>query len=380
MSQEFFGDIPLFREIQRLLAAGDGPINLEIARQVAIAVATQGAPDLPSPGAGRVFGQSVAAAEVLLAGYTRLPLVEPTQTAALTRTEWISSTLKSWQWLLENLAKHLSAQFATVQEDDRPEAAGITAALGQVTPLLLGIQAGTVLGHLAGEVLGHYDLPVPQDESRLTFVDLNVEAVARDYSLPVDELRKWLGVRDAARHLTVLSVSWISPYFHSLITDLIEATEIDVGDIERKLIELQSKGMEGLQSGVGVEDVLPIVPSERHSRSLARLRAFISLLHGYAQHAAAAVGDEIVSNRALIEEGIARRDAAPSEGRALLQAVLGFDVDRSLQAAGATFCAAVVKLHGIASLNRVWEAPDNLPTVAEIKDPFTWMERVLVET
>jgi uncharacterized protein (DUF2342 family) len=40
----------------------------------------------------------------------------------------------------------------------------------------------------------------------------------------------------------------------------------------------------------------------------------------------------------------------------------------------------VVKLRGIASLNRIWEAPDNLPTLDEIKDPFAWMERVLVET
>jgi uncharacterized protein (DUF2342 family) len=130
---------------------------------------------------------------------------------------------------------------------------------------------------------------------------------------------------------------------------------------------------------VDIEDVMPVVPSERHARSLDRLHAFVALLHGYAHHAAAAVGDELLSSRSLIEEGMARRDASPSEGRALLQAVLGFDVDRSLQAAGATFCAAVVKLHGITSLNRVWEAPDNLPTLVEIKDPFVWMERVLGE-
>jgi putative hydrolase len=381
MSQEPFGDIPLFREIQRLLSSGDGPVNLEIARQVAIAVASQEAPDLPpADAAAKVFAESVGAAEVLIAGYTRLPLVEPIRTGVLTRTEWISATLQSWKWLLEQLATHLTGQFAQLQEDGEPEAAGLTAALGQVTPLLLGIQAGTVVGHLALEVLGHHDFPVPSDPSRLTFVDRNVEAVASDYSLPVDDLRRWLAVRDAARQLTVSSVPWIAPYFHSLLSDLVDATDIDVGDIERRLMDLQTKGLEGLQSAVEIDDVLPVIPSERHSRSLARLRAFIALLHGYAQHAAAAVGDQILSDRMQIEEGLVRHDASPSEGRALLQAVLGFDVDRSLQTAGATFCAAVVKLHGIDALNRIWEAPDNLPTLDEIKDPFAWMERVLVET
>ena len=37
MTQDPFGDIPLFREIQRLLASGGGPVNLEIARQIALA-------------------------------------------------------------------------------------------------------------------------------------------------------------------------------------------------------------------------------------------------------------------------------------------------------------------------------------------------------
>jgi uncharacterized protein (DUF2342 family) len=37
-----------------------------------------------------------------------------------------------------------------------------------------------------------------------------------------------------------------------------------------------------------------------------------------------------------------------------------------------------MRLHGIDALNRVWEAPDNLPALAEIKDPFAWIERVVV--
>ena len=35
------------------------------------------------------------------------------------------------------------------------------------------------------------------------------------------------------------------------------------------------------------------------------------------------------------------------------------------------------QLEGLPALNRVWEAPDNLPTYAELKDPFVWIDRVL---
>src|SRR5918911_5365876 len=43
-----FSDVPLFREIQRVLLAGSGPINWELARQVGIAMASWGKED-PAP-------------------------------------------------------------------------------------------------------------------------------------------------------------------------------------------------------------------------------------------------------------------------------------------------------------------------------------------
>ena len=46
---ELFNDVPLFREIQRVLLAGSGPINWELARQVAIASAAWGGRDDPTP-------------------------------------------------------------------------------------------------------------------------------------------------------------------------------------------------------------------------------------------------------------------------------------------------------------------------------------------
>ena len=78
-----------------------------------------------------------------------------------------------------------------------------------------------------------------------------------------------------------------------------------------------------------------------------------------------------------IEEGVARRRLEGSEAETMLKTILGVSLDRELEAAGTTFCAAVVKLKGIAALNLMWTAPDNLPSYEEIKDPFAWIERVV---
>jgi uncharacterized protein (DUF2342 family) len=61
----------------------------------------------------------------------------------------------------------------------------------------------------------------------------------------------------------------------------------------------------------------------------------------------------------------------------MLSSILGVSLDRQLETSGATFCKAIAELRGLNALNQVWSAPDNLPSIAEVKDPFAWIERVL---
>jgi putative hydrolase len=376
VSQEPFGDIPLFREIQKLLSSSTGPVNLEIARQVAVATATQGRPDPPiDADARRSFADAVRAGEQLLAGYLRLPFEEPARTELVTVRGWIDGTLAGWRWLLERVATRLGGELARAggeAEGTNP----MQAALAHIGPLLMGMQVGTLVGNLAGHALGRYDLPIPrEDDSKLLLVDPNAQAVARDYGLDPARLRVWLALDEVAHHLVVDSVPWAARYLKSLLLEVVDAIEIDLSDLERRFVELQAGGMEALQEGASAESLLPVVPTERHRRALDRLRAFLALFEGYAAHGARAVASEVVEDHARVEEGMTRRRAATGEAESLLSSILGISVDRALETSGATFCAAIVKLKGQAALNRVWEAPDNLPTREEIRDPFAWIER-----
>jgi putative hydrolase len=372
MSQEPFGDIPLFREIQRLLSASEGPVNLEIARQVALAIATQGAQDprLP-PETTSPFDMAVHQCEGPLSGFTRLAVVEPVRSHVVGLAWWVTATLEGWRWLLDRLAGRFSGEL-----QGEVEAGPLQAALGQVGPLLMGLQAGTLVGHLARDSLGRYDHPIPRDDDGLFFfVVANVDRAVGDYGFDSEVFRRWLALHQVARHLVVSSVPWLHRYHKSLLIEVIDAIEIDASDLERRLVELQSQGMNALQEGLGPSNVLPVVPTERHRRALERLHAFLALFEGYAVHAVRALAPEIVGDTVRIDEGMARRDAAASTGRDLLSGLLGISIDRDAESAGATFCAAVTRLKGPQFLNRVWDAPDNLPDSQELRDPFAWMER-----
>lgn len=373
MGQDPFGEIPLFKELQRLLAGGGGPINLEIARQVAVSIS---GPDSGGPDKAieRAFSEAVREAEMLLSGLTRLHLDEPARTTVITRSEWVSSTLTSWNWVFERLASRFTSVLD--QPESEGEAAGAMGMMGQVVPLLMGLQVGTLTGHLADDVLSRFDIPIPRDDDRLFLVSKNVEEVATGYGFAVEELVRWLALQEAGRRLLLESRGWTKGYFRSVVGELIDSVEIDMGDIERRMMEVQSQGIEAMQDLAG-SGALPVVQTPRHEAALQRYRAFVSVFEGYATHAAMAVAEEWLSTAGKVNEGMLRRAASPSQGKAALQNVLGLSFDRSMTAAGTTFCAAVAQLRGIPALNQVWLAPDNLPTPDEIRDPFAWMERVL---
>jgi putative hydrolase len=384
MAQEPFGDIPLFREIQRLLAAGGGPVNYEIARQVAGAIAAPGSSEGPyAPDVVRTVTDSVASAEAMLRGYTRFAADEPLRAEVIGRSRWIHSTLDGWKWLMEHLAQRFTGELGQLggPPGADAEANPMGAAMGQIAPLLMGIQVGTLTGNLAREVVGRYDLPIPRDDDGILFVvEPNVIALAESYEADATELRKWIAMHEAARGIIVGGVGWVGRYARSLLTELVDSIEIDAAELERRLMDLQSRGIESLQeSGLGGQDALPLVPSERHRKALARVQAFLALFEGYAHHACRQIATSILSDPQRIDELMARRVAEPSEGEKMLASLLGLAFDRKLEQSGVTFCAAVASLKGVSGLNRVWEAPDNVPLLEEIKDPFVWMERVLSE-
>jgi putative hydrolase len=378
MSSEPFGDIPLFRELQRILAAGEGPVNFEIARQVANAIVGQVPETSAETHVFGTFAETVRSSELVLSGYTRLTLDEPVLARTITRSVWVASTLEGWRWLLEHLSQRMSDQVTQFAEGAGAEVNPMGAVMGQIAPLLLGIQAGTLVGHLAQESLGRYDPLIPRnDDGRLFFIVSNVEKVSSEYLLDPEGLRRWLALQDVARHLVLVGVEWVTRYFRSLFFELLDSIEIDPGELQNRLAELQTSDPAALEEGLAIDQVIPIVPTERHSQALSRLRAFVACIEGYAKHASSVVAGEIVGDYKKIEEGVTRHTNAASPGKSMLSQILGVTFDRPLEAAGATFCAAIVKLHGIQALNRVWEAPDNLPGLEEIKDPFAWIERVL---
>ena len=105
----------------------------------------------------------------------------------------------------------------------------------------------------------------------------------------------------------------------------------------------------------------------------------MAVLEGYAEHVMDAVGVELLPNLPHLREALDRRRRDRSGLLRVLERLLGLELKLRQYQLGKAFCDAVVDAGGIAALNRVWEGPDRLPTLAEIEDPAGWLARTTAE-
>src|SRR5919197_2799503 len=200
---DILNDVPLLREIQRVILSSTGPINWELARQIGIAVASWGMDDPPPPERDRQgLEDTVRAAELAVADFTGLtPPSDVVRVEAFRRSQWVEANIRSLREIPEQvggkLGGMLESQMGSAGGQGFPvpaEAAGAEVFAGlmqRVVPLLLGAQMGQALGYLGQRVLGQFDLAVPRESGPLYFVIPNIAAFEKEWSLEPMEFRAW---------------------------------------------------------------------------------------------------------------------------------------------------------------------------------------------
>ena len=106
MDPESLRDAPLFREMQRVMSSSSGPVNWELARQVAVAGAAEAGEDREATEADRHgFEEAVRVAELHVARFTGLePPTDVAEVRPVRRAEWIGANTESLAGLLEPAA------------------------------------------------------------------------------------------------------------------------------------------------------------------------------------------------------------------------------------------------------------------------------------
>ena len=376
----------IFSELAKLFA-NQGPVNLDVARQMGHWLAVEGQPEPNVDPIERIrYEELVRVADLQVQTATGLPTTVSgglLTVRPVGRGEWSGRTLDAYRPLFEALGTSLAAPGQDGEDVVEPDPT--TELLGGVSqvvgPLLLGMQAGSMVGHLARRALGQYDLPIPRPPSdELLVVPVNVDAFAKDWSLPLDDVRLWICLGEITHH-AVLGRPHVRQRLHGLLREYVGGFRPDPSSLEDKLANFDPTNPASFQALPGdPSELLGAMQTPEQRPVLARIEALVAAIEGYVDHVLDSVGRRLVASYASLTEALRRRRVEAGDGDRFVEHLFGLELGQDQFERGTHFVRGVVERAGEEGLARLWRSEAELPTPAEVDAPGLWLERIDLPT
>lgn len=318
------------------------------------------------------YGDLVDRCVPIVSDYTESLLPASDQrTFAFDRVDWINANLDGFKRM-----------FAPIEEMDtsRPGANVATRLWGGLNQSVLSYEVGLLLGYLARRVLGQYDLALlgrePVGAGKLYYVEPNIRFLEQTLKLPKDDFRMWLALHETTHAFEFEAHPWVRMHFNTLLETYMEFMKQDV--------EYLKQGFRGLKTIAGRARIkrnadsswLEAVMTEEQRSLFQQMQAMMCVIEGYSNHVMNAVGKRLLPDYDLISKRFEERQKQRTPAEQLFARLTGLDVKMEQYRAGERFIDEVVKERGHDMARRVWEAPEYLPTMEEIRHPRKWIARV----
>lgn len=369
-----------------------GPLNWEIARQVAEQVAQEDGADEPVGEDDREeLGALARAAIDPVVAATGFDAVLTLPVQVVDRRAWARRHLEGLRPVLETLAVTMQDSLATDldEADDREveeltsglglplPAGGLREIMGMLGPLLLGAQTGSMIGYLAQYALGAFDLPLPTtDAPTITFVAPNVDRFASEWSLERRDVRFAVAISETTR-AAQRTQPWVRERLVDIARDYVAAFSLDPHAFEAAFGDLDPTDTDAMARFAQRPDLLlSALRNDEQRTILERNQQFTMVLEGYADLVTEQITQRLLPDAARIHEALRRHHVERGEAGRFVEGMLGIELDRSHYERGHAFCAGVVERAGTDGLNRLWAGPELLPTPNELDAPGLWLARI----
>ena len=341
------------------------------ARAIALRVSQwEQAPLLERANRREQYSRLVAQSEPLIASYMQVNLPEPiNRLYVVDRRDWLLANFSSFELLfapVEDLYLRVSA---------RQGALG--GMLGGINGKVIGAQMGVLLGFLARRVLGQYDLSLLSPDAAvrgtLYFVEPNIARVQSQLGLSDEDFRLWITLHECTHVFEFEAFPWVRPYFNELLREFLGSVTDQLSGLTAGLGPLAGRLLRGRADGRHwIETML----SPEQQQIFDRMQALMSLVEGYSNHIMNAIGQQLLPSFNQIEQRIQQRQQRRPLLDELFNRITGMDLKLAQYQQGEAFVNRVAATRGVDFLNQVWERRENLPTMAEIREPERWIARM----
>lgn len=339
--------------------------------------------------------QAISIAELWLNDATFFPQSPHSGNIALARTDWVDVTLAGWQTTVEPLALGLSSAIgdllkqASFGEGDSPVAGEqpqmqipvgmISALLNSFIGSLIATQLGQAIGGLAGKVTGAHDVGLPLiNNAYPTLVPQNIKEWATDLDIPIEEVRIFHALREAAIARLFAHNPWLVSYISTAITDYGKGINIDMDAI-------QEQAQRAFESGNGFDPANPesftialndgiFTPQESAAQraALTKLETALALIDGWSEEVVTLAAGDRLPNIAALQETLRRRRATSAPTQQLFSSMLGLQVSPRLAREATAFWKQVRELKDVEARDRVWSGI--LPTADDLLNAESFMK------
>lgn len=292
---------------------------------------------------------------------TELPNAGDAEVRVVDRKTWVRHNLISARHTLAPAAKkHTANTNPSVKHS----------LLGQMS----GAELGSVLAFLASRVLGQFDPFVSSGPGQLLLVAPNIVKVERQLDVDPSDFRLWVCAHEQTHRLQFAAAPWLADHLITLVsevlTGVVEPTD-ETPNIATGMLSRVPKLWSGADRGLTA-----LAPQPHVRETIDQITAIMSLLEGHADYVMDDVGPEIIPTVAEIRTAFsAYRRSGGLPGR-LLRRLIGLEAKLKQYQDGAVFVRTALRHTSMAEFNRVWEHPQNLPTLHEIHNPVAWLARL----
>jgi coenzyme F420 biosynthesis associated uncharacterized protein len=317
---------------------------------------------------GPDFEELTARAEELVATTTGLRSLSGPARARLTdRSGWVRANVASFQRLLRPLTDKFEERLA-----QRP--------LAPLARKFAGVEVGVVLGWMSTRVLGQYDLLIieeeaPHDQDIVYYVGPNIISLEKLYAFPPREFRLWLALHEVTHRAQFTGIPWLREHFLGLVESMLDAVDPD----PKRFLDALGRSAEAIRSGknpLSDGGLMALVASDDQRQVLDQLSGMMSLLEGHGDVTMDRAGEGLIPSAERFGRVLRQRRHSAQGLAKLLQQLVGLDAKLAQYEQGERFIEAVEGEGGPSLLEQAWEQPENLPTIAEIRDPTSWIARV----
>lgn len=278
------------------------------------------------------------------------------------RGEWIDSNVDAMGEVLALWPGALE------RHEDAPAAAQV---LG---PRASAVQLGAALGWLSGKVLGQYE--ALGNPGRLLLVAPTIVDIERVLEVDGRDFRLWVCLHEETHRVQFGAVPWLEAHFRDLISRALAT--FDDSSFGDRFVAIAGEVVQAILQR-RTPDLLAAAQTPEQRAILDEITGLMSVLEGHADVVMDEVDVSIVPSVQHIRARFESRrssEAAVRGADSLWRKALGMDAKMAQYREGAAFVRALMADGGMATVNRVWEAPANLPSAVEVRDPALWLARM----